>query len=118
MTASSMAPTKVAGAIAPTIPMLIGGEWRAPAETTEVRCPYRGEVVSYAPTSSLSDLDAALSAAVAAKSRAAAMPGYERAKLLRRVGALLVERADYIAEVLTRYAIRDMMEERLVVFNL
>jgi acyl-CoA reductase-like NAD-dependent aldehyde dehydrogenase len=82
--------------------MLIGGEWRSAADMMEVRDPYRGEVVSYAPRSSLSDLDAALAAAVAAKEQAAAMPGFERAKLLRRVGALLAKRTDQIAEVMTR----------------
>jgi acyl-CoA reductase-like NAD-dependent aldehyde dehydrogenase len=110
---TSEAKSKVRPA-APVIPMLIGGEWRAAVETTEVRDPYRGEVVSHAPRSSLADLDAALSAAVAAKSRAAAMPGYERAKLLRRVGSLLVERAEQIAEVMTREtgkAIKDAKAE-------
>jgi acyl-CoA reductase-like NAD-dependent aldehyde dehydrogenase len=59
-------------------------------------------VVARAPRSSLHDLDAALNAAVAAKTVMAAMPGYERAALLRRVKALLLERADDIAEVMTR----------------
>ena len=89
--------------IAPTqIPMLIGGEWRAASETYEVRDPYRGEVVSHAPRSSLAELDAALDAAVAAKAKAAVTPAYERAALLRRAGKLLVERADSIAEIMAR----------------
>lgn len=86
----------------PTIPMLIGGQWREAAQTDPVKDPYRNETVSYQPRSSLEDLDAALNAAVAAKSVIAAMPGYERAALLRRVSALLVERADMIAEVMAR----------------
>jgi len=85
-----------------TIPMLIGGQWRVPAETYEVHDPYRGEVTALAPNSSMTDLDDALTAAVEAKSKMAAMPGFERAALLRRVGALLVERADRIAEVMAR----------------
>jgi acyl-CoA reductase-like NAD-dependent aldehyde dehydrogenase len=84
------------------IPMLIGGEWREGATMDAVNDPYRNEVVSYQPRSTLADLDDALRAAVAAKSVIAAMPGFERAALLRRVSALLVERADMIAEVMSR----------------
>jgi acyl-CoA reductase-like NAD-dependent aldehyde dehydrogenase len=96
------------------IPMLIGGEWRAAAETYEVRDPYRGGVYEIAPRSTLADLDAALEAAVAAKAKAAATPAYERATLLRRAGVLLVERADAIAEVMAREtgkAIKDAKAE-------
>ncbi len=92
-----------AAATAPTeIPMLIGGEWRAASESYEVRDPYRGEVVSHAPRSSLAELDAALDAAVGSKAKAAATPAYERAALLHRAGKLLVERADSIAEIMAR----------------
>ncbi len=96
------------------IPMLIGGKWRAAAETYEVRDPYRHAVVSNAPRSSLADLDDALAAAVAAKTKIAAMPGYERAALLRRAGKMLAERADGIAEIMTREtgkAIKDAKAE-------
>lgn len=84
------------------IPMLIGGVWRSPSETYEVRDPYRNEVFELAPRSSLADLDDALKAAVDAKAKAAATPAYERAALLRRAGKLLVERADTIAEIMAR----------------
>jgi acyl-CoA reductase-like NAD-dependent aldehyde dehydrogenase len=84
------------------IPMLIGGEWREGAIMDPVNDPYRNEIVSYQPRSTRADLDAALNAAVAAKSVIAAMPGFERAALLRRVSALLLERADMIAEVMSR----------------
>jgi len=96
------------------IPMLIGGEWREAAETQSVTDPYRGELVARAPRSSLDDLDAALNSAVAAKTVMAAMPGYERAALLRRVKALLLERADDIAETMSREtgkAIKDARAE-------
>jgi acyl-CoA reductase-like NAD-dependent aldehyde dehydrogenase len=85
-----------------TVRMLINGVWREGEKTYAVRDPYRGEVVAHAPESSLKDLDDALNAALAAKAAAAAMPGYERAALLRKVGQLLVERAGEIAEVMSR----------------
>lgn len=84
------------------IPMLIGGAWRATYDSYEVRDPYRGTVVAYAPRSSIDDLNDALDAAVNAKAKAAATPAYERAALLRRAATLLVERADRIAEIMTR----------------
>lgn len=97
-----------------TVPMLIGGEWRQAETLLEVRDPYRGVVVSRAPESSLADLDAALAAAVKAKDVMAAMPGYERAALLRRTVALLLDRADAIAEIMSREtgkAIKDARNE-------
>jgi acyl-CoA reductase-like NAD-dependent aldehyde dehydrogenase len=99
---------------APHLKMLIGGEWRAGAVETPVVDPYRGEIVAHAPESSLQDLDDALAAASGAKSKVAAMPGYQRAALLRKVAGLLVERAEAIAEVMTREtgkAIKDARAE-------
>ena len=79
-----------------------------------MRDPYRNTVVSRAPRSSLADLDDALDAAVKAKETIAAMPAYERAALLRRAAKLLVERADFIAEIMAREtgkAIKDAKAE-------
>jgi acyl-CoA reductase-like NAD-dependent aldehyde dehydrogenase len=97
-----------------TVPMLIGGRWRQARSTTDVIDPYRGEVVSRAPASTLDDLGDALDAAVAARPQAAAMPGFQRAKLLRRVIELLLERADDIAQTMAREtgkAIKDARAE-------
>jgi acyl-CoA reductase-like NAD-dependent aldehyde dehydrogenase len=101
-------------AAAPHLKMLIGGEWRAGTAGTAIVDPYRGEVVAHAPESSPKDLDDALVAACAAKSQVAAMPGYQRAALLRKVADLLVDRAGAIAEVMTREtgkAIKDARAE-------
>jgi acyl-CoA reductase-like NAD-dependent aldehyde dehydrogenase len=96
--------------------MRIAGEWRDGSGCDEIRDPYRGEVVALAPRSTPADLDAALSAAVEAKAAAAAMPGYERAGLLRRAAGLLRERADEIAEAMSREtgkALKDSRAEAL-----
>jgi acyl-CoA reductase-like NAD-dependent aldehyde dehydrogenase len=95
-----------------TIPMLINGEWRQPAATYEVRDPYRNEVTALAPVSSQGDLDDALDAAVAAKAKMAAMPGFERAAILRRVGALIAERADRVGEVMARETGKSVKDAR------
>jgi acyl-CoA reductase-like NAD-dependent aldehyde dehydrogenase len=81
---------------------LIGGEWRAATETRAIVDPYRGTAVAHMPLSTAADTDDAMAAATAAKARAAAVPGYERAALLRRALTLLQERSDAIAEVITR----------------
>src|SRR5215207_9754488 len=86
----------------PTIPQLIGGEWQPAAETADVRDPYRGTVISRAPRSGMDDLERAVAAAMRAKPVMAAMPGFKRAELLRRVAVLLNERVDQIAEVMSR----------------
>ncbi len=96
------------------IPMLIGGAWRAAERHDDVRSPWSGEVVARQPHSTAADVDAALAAAVTAKTVMAAMPGHARAALLRRVASLLVERADRIAEVMSREtgkAIKDARAE-------
>jgi len=94
--------------------MLIGGEWRLGASERDIVDPYRGERVARVPESSLADLDDALAAALAAKPKVAAMPGYERAALLRRVSERLVARADEIAQIMSREtgkAIKDAKAE-------
>jgi acyl-CoA reductase-like NAD-dependent aldehyde dehydrogenase len=93
---------RTAGDEAVRVPMLIDGEWRFAASEYDVTDPYRGEVVARAPNATAADLDAALASAVAAKAMAAAVAGYERAALIRRVVALLDERAETVAETMTR----------------
>ena len=84
------------------VPMLIGGEYRYADSETEIVDPYRGDIVSRAPNSTAADLDDAIAAAVAAKDAVAAMPAYKRAEILRKVAALMAERRNAIAEVMTR----------------
>ncbi|HZQ71851.1 MAG TPA: aldehyde dehydrogenase family protein [Burkholderiales bacterium] len=94
--------------------VLAGGAWREPARSTEIRDPYRGEVVGTVPVCARSDLDAALEAAVRVRDAAAAMPAYERAALLRRVAVLIERDAEPLAELMTREtgkAIKDSQGE-------
>ena len=84
------------------VPMLVGGEWVYSDDEYEIRDPYRGTVYSRAPNSSAADLDSALASSVLAKSAAASMPPWERAKLLRRAADILGERSDDLAEIMVR----------------
>jgi acyl-CoA reductase-like NAD-dependent aldehyde dehydrogenase len=97
--------------------MLIGGSWRAGATETNIVDPFRGDVVARAPESLLGDLDDALTAAVAAKQVMAAMPGYERAALLRRAGVLLAERGEEIARVMVRETGKALKDARIEVMR-
>ena len=81
---------------------LAGGSWRESERTVEIRDPYRGAVVGTAPISSTADLDAALGAALGARGKAAALPGYERAALLRRIAVLIERDIKGLAELMTR----------------
>ena len=96
------------------IRMLIGGAWREAQSHQEVRDPYRGDVVALAPVSISQDVSDALDAARAASKLMAAMPGYQRAVLLRRAADILSERAEAIAQAMTREtgkALRDSLVE-------
>jgi succinate-semialdehyde dehydrogenase/glutarate-semialdehyde dehydrogenase len=87
----------------PVLPRLalIGGRWvEGSAGTFEVRSPYSGELVNEIARCSPADVDLAVSAARAAQPDWAATPLIERVKVLRRINALFVERAEPIAHVL------------------
>jgi len=81
--------------------MHIGGHWRKGTELGEIRDPYRGGVVAYSPASSSQDCSDALEAAHKAKKAMAAMPGYERAALLRRAADNVSARAGEIGRAMT-----------------
>jgi acyl-CoA reductase-like NAD-dependent aldehyde dehydrogenase len=97
-----------------TIRAHIDGHWRDAEDVQEVRDPYRDEVVAQAPVSTREDLDGALAAAFKAKKVMAAMPGYERAALLRRTADIVSARSDDIGRAMTREsgkALRDSIIE-------
>lgn len=108
----SRASGRVQPASVTRVPMLIDGQWREGKREYRVIDPYRGEVVALAPESTAADLDAAVAAAVSAKPRAAALPGYKRAALLHEAGRLLGERAGAIAETMTRETGKALKDSR------
>lgn len=81
---------------------LIGGQWRGPQQTREIRDPYRGDVVGTMPLSDTAEVNAALDAAVAARDAAAALPGYERAALLKRISQLVERDVKSLAHLMAR----------------
>jgi len=98
----------------PVARALIGGEWRSSETLRKIHDPYRGDVVGTMAVSSKADLDDALNAAVAARDAAAALPGYERAALLKRISQLIERDVKSLADLMAREtgkAIRDAQAE-------
>lgn len=81
---------------------LVGGQWRDAGASIEVRDPYRHTVVGRAPSSTAQDVAEAVAAAAGARSRSAALPGYERAALLRRVATLIERDVASLATLMAR----------------
>ncbi len=81
---------------------LINGEWRASDTLREIRDPYRGDTVGTMAISGKGDVDDALDAAVAARDTAAALPGYERAALLKKISQLIERDITSLAELMAR----------------
>lgn len=93
---------------------LIGCQWRYSEQDIDILDPYRGDLVGQMPVSTLRDCSDALSAAQQAARQMAAMPGYERAAMLRRIADRLAARAPEIARVMAREsgkALKDCLVE-------
>lgn len=94
--------------------MHIGGQWRDAELVSEVRDPYRGTVVARAPVSTARDCQDAIAAARQGGKAMAALPGYERAKLLRRAADAIDARGDEIGHAMaleSGKALRDAVAE-------
>lgn len=85
-----------------TLTHYIGGQAVPGSGLFESRDPYRGDLVSSAPSATAEEVSQAVAAARAAAPDVAAMPAYERAAVLRRASELVVERADEIGEIMAR----------------
>jgi acyl-CoA reductase-like NAD-dependent aldehyde dehydrogenase len=85
--------------------LLIGDAWRPAFDgrTYDTDNPYTGEVWATLPDAGVADVDAAVDAARAALDGPwGAMTGFERADLMRRLGALIARDAQVLAEIETR----------------
>ncbi|MGC8817410.1 MAG: aldehyde dehydrogenase family protein [Candidatus Hadarchaeum sp.] len=85
-----------------TIQMLIDGEWRSAKSTYNVINPANTEeVVAKAPLGTRSDAQEAIEAAYRAFSAWSQKSPYERAKLLRKAAAIVMERIEELGRLLT-----------------
>src|SRR5437660_9324801 len=98
----NMVETPVAGEVR-LYQMLIGGEWvnAQSGRTFESINPYTGKVWAVVPEAAEADVDAAVRAARTAFDEGpwGRMTGTDRARLIRRLAALLDENAEHLATV-------------------
>jgi succinate-semialdehyde dehydrogenase / glutarate-semialdehyde dehydrogenase len=87
----------------PDTQLFIDGQWRAAAsgERIEVINPATGDVIGHVAKAGPQDLQAAISATRKGFAAWSATSAYQRAIIMRRAAALLRERADTIAAIMT-----------------
>ena len=90
----------------------ISGAWRAASKTFTVTNPATGEALAQVADGSRDDARAAISSAAAALPAWSATPGLERARILRRAEALLLERATDLGRTLTLEGGKPLAEAR------
>src|ERR671913_373171 len=81
--------------------LYIGGEWRETSETIEVEDPSTGEVLAEVADATVDDALSALGAAADAQAGWAATQPRERGRVLADAYALIMERVDELALIMT-----------------
>jgi glyceraldehyde-3-phosphate dehydrogenase (NADP+) len=94
-------------------PFLLAGELREGARTREIRSPYSGEVVGLAPLASREDVVRAIDAAARAAPEARGLASHERAAVLQRTRAALLERREMLGTLLALEAGKPITSARL-----
>ena len=84
--------------------MIIGNERRSSPQTASIRAPWDGAEVGRHPLGSAADMDAAITANVAAAEACRKMAAFERAACLRRIADALRERRGEFAALLAKEA--------------
>jgi len=99
----------------PNTQLLINNQWRdaAGGKTLDVFNPATGEVIGQVARASTADLDEALEAAQKGFDVWRKMAAHDRAAIMRRAAALIRERADHIACLLTMEQGKPFIEARL-----
>jgi succinate-semialdehyde dehydrogenase/glutarate-semialdehyde dehydrogenase len=98
----------------PDTPLFIGGEWQdaAHARTLAVLNPATGEAIGRVAHAARADLDRAVAAAQKGFETWRGMTPAERSKIMRKAAALVRERADAIARLLTQEQGKPLAEAR------
>lgn len=95
--------------------MFYGGQWRDAAKKIEVRNPFDDTVVDTVPSATADDVEAALAGAVVGAKKMAALPGYERYKILLKTAQLMAERVDDLARTLSMEEGKTLAEAKVEV---
>ncbi len=81
--------------------MFLAGQWVDKNQHLEVRNPYDATVLDTVPKADAQDVDRALAAALEGARLMRAMPGYDRARLLRKAAAIMAERAGHLGHLIS-----------------
>jgi len=81
--------------------MFVAGKWIDKDERIEVRNPFDGAVIDTVPKAAPDDVEHALAGAVEGAKVMRAMPGYERAKILRRAAELLTNNSERLGRLIS-----------------
>lgn len=97
--------------------MLIDGTWREGGALRPAKNPYNSQILAHYAESQAQDLDDALAAAARARPQVGAAPAQRRADMLRRCAALIEERAEHIAQVMTAEIGKPIRDSRIEVLR-
>ena len=92
--------------------MLIGGAWTTSGKTFAVNNPATGEHLTEVPDASPQDVRAAIDSASKALPAWSSMPAPSRGAILRKIAALLMERQERLATVMTLEQGKPLAESR------
>src|SRR5919107_4382802 len=81
-------------------PLLLGGEWRATAQTREVRSPYNSELVANFSVASEAEVEEALASAAGAAAEMRELPRHRVAESLRAIAEGVGARAEEFARTI------------------
>ncbi len=92
--------------------MFVAGEWTGSPEESVITSPYSGDVVDAVPVATPAHVESALAAALEGAQKMAALAAYERSQILVRAAAIVEERAEELARVLTLEQGKPIFESR------
>ncbi|MGN4078272.1 aldehyde dehydrogenase family protein, partial [Burkholderia gladioli] len=99
--------------------LLINGEWcdAESGKTIDVLNPATGKVIGKVAHAGIADLDRALEAAQRGFETWRKVTAYDRAALMRKAAALVRERADTIAQLMTQEQGKPLVEAKIEVLS-
>ncbi len=110
--------TTPSGGAALTKGALIDGKWETgSAGTFDVYSPHSGEIIHSVERCSTADVEKAVASAKAAQPGWAGLPNIERAKILKKIHALFLERAEPIAQMIVAEIGKTITDSREEVFE-
>jgi glyceraldehyde-3-phosphate dehydrogenase (NADP+) len=92
--------------------MYMAGEWVGSPSESDVINPYTGEVIDSVPEATAEQVDRALACAVEGAAQMAALTPFERGEIVNRAAALLEERIEEFARIVTLEEGKPIFESR------